>query len=803
MKEYTLTTHQSRHRNSRKQKIRSTQMNTEIILTLSILGVVIILFITEVVRSDLVALLTLSALALAGLVTPTEALSGFSSPAVVTVWAVFILSAGLSRTGVASWMGQQVIRLGKDRENRTLLVLMIAAAVLSAFMNNVGVTALLLPVSLDISRRTQRPPSQVLIPLAFSSLLGGMTTQIGTPANILVNDTLVDFGFEPLSLFDFAPFGSVVTLIGIVYLLTIGKRFLPHRDMAQEFHQQSIDMTDAFAIEERLFVITLPKDSKLDGRTLAESRFGSVLGLNVIAIKREGHTNLGPNPETRLRAGDRLLVTGRADHLLAWNKAPQFKILSYNIPPEYLTSDEVVLMEASLTPGSSLIGKNLEQLHFRQQYGGVVISICRDGSPIHYRLETIILQQEDRLLMLISPRQAEILKENNEVDLVPTDAKSYDLASALRLIKIPPGSHLIGQTIAESHLGDAYRMGVMGILRDHKMILIPVANETINTGDQLLVKVRPESITTLESLHSLKIDTRSHPTYGDMESESVGLLEVVISPQSSLPGKTLREVHFRERYGLSVLAIWRSGTTRRSGLRDRKLRFGDALLLFGPREKLRILTTEAEFIPLTVESQLPARIQKAPIAAVLMLAVVTAVGLGYLPVALAAVIGGALMVLSGSLKMNEAYSAIQWNAVFLIAGMLPLGIAMQTSGTAQFLATEMVSILEPYGTQALIAGLFLLTVLASQVMPNPVVTVLMAPIALSTAQGLNLSPYTFVMVVAVAASSAFLSPVGHPSNILVMGPGGYKFTDYIKVGIPLVFLTLLLAIFVLPYFWPL
>jgi di/tricarboxylate transporter len=550
-------------------------------------------------------------------------------------------------------------------------------------------------------------------------------------------------------------------------------------------------------------VITVPENSQLDGRTLGQSRFGSVLGLNVIGVMREGHTNLGPNIETVLRGGDRLLVTGRADRLLAWNETPQFKILSYHISPEYLTSDEVRLVEASLPEGSAMVGKTPEELHFRQKYGGVVIALWRDGEPVHYGMESIVLKQEDKLLMLVSRRQAETLTSNHDLVLEETTGRRYRLEEALTLIKIPPGSHLINRTIVESHLGDAYRMGVYGILRDGNVILMPVPNETILSDDQLLVKIRPESIATLESLHELKIDKEARPSYADIESETVGLLEVVISPQSSLPGKTLREVHFREKYGLSVLAIWRGGTTKRSGLRDMPLRFGDALLVFGPREKLQLVSTEPDFIALTEEAQQPPRLEKAPISAVLMLAVVISVGVGWLPIAVAAVIGGALMVLSGSLRMSEAYRSIRWNAVFLIAGMLPLGIAMQTSGTANFLATEMVSMLLPFGTQALIAGMFLLTVLASQVMPNPVVTVLMAPIALSTANDLGFSPQAFVMVVAVAASAAFLSPVGHPANILIMGPGGYKFGDYIKVGLPLVLLTLLLAVFVLPLFWPL
>jgi len=778
-------------------------MSQEIILTLAILGGVMLLFITEIISADLVALLTLSVLAVTGLVTAEEALSGFSSSAVVTVWAVFILSAGLSRTGVAAWLGRHVLRMGGGGEIRMMLVIMVASAVLSGFMNNVGVTALMLPVVLDISRRTNRPPSRMLMPLAFSSLLGGMTTLIGTPANILVSDILTDFGLEPFQLFDFAPFGIVVTLAGIIYMLTFGRVLLPSRDIAREFQEQPHEMSEEFAIEERLFVISLPEDTKLDGRTLVQSRLGSVLGLSVVGLMRSGHTNLSPDSHTKLHGGDKLLVTGRSDRLEAWTKSVQFKILSHGLLPEYLVSDDIRLMEFSLEPGSPLLGQTLEQLHFRQRYGGIVVALWRDGKPIHHRMESIILQPQDKLLMMVSRRQAKYLESGSDLVLRETAAREYNLEQALFLIKVMPGSNLVNKTIAESHLGDAYMMGVLGIIRDGKTILMPVANETLQTDDQLLIKTRPESIDILESLQELKIEKDIHPKYSDIESDQIGLLEVVISPQSSLPGKTLRETHFREKYGLSVLAIWRGGTTKRSGLRDMQLRFGDALLVFGPRDKLNLLGTEPDFLPLTEAAQPAPLIRKAPLAAALMLGVVLLVGFGVLPISIAAVTGGALMLLSGCLDMNEAYRAIEWKAIFLIAGMLPLGIAMQTSGTAQFLASEMVTRLEPFGTKVLISGLFLLTVLASQVMPNAVVTVIMAPIALSTATDMRISPYALVIVIAIAASASCLSPVGHPSNILIMGPGGYKFSDYIKVGIPLVLVTLVLTLFVLPMFWPL
>ena len=233
------------------------------------------------------------------------------------------------------------------------------------------------------------------------------------------------------------------------------------------------------------------------------------------------------------------------------------------------------------------------------------------------------------------------------------------------------------------------------------------------------------------------------------------------------------------------------------------LRFGDALLLHGARSKMRLLADEPEFIVLTEEASKTTRANKAPIALSIMAAVVISVGLGVIPIEIAAVAGAAFMVLSGTINMEEAYRSIEWQAVFLIAGMLPLGIAMENSGAATYLAEVVVNFVGPYGNAALMAGFFGLTMLASQVMPNPVVVVLVAPIALSTAAGLNLSPYAVMILVALAASSTFLSPIGHPANILIMGPAGYRFKDFIKVGLPLTLLIMVVSLLFLPVFWPL
>ena len=321
----------------------------QIALVLAILSLAVALFVTERLAVDLVALLVLGSLALTGLVTPVEALSGFSNPAVVTVAAVFVLSGALSRTGVASAVGRQILRFAGTSEVQLVVVIMLTAGALSAFMNNVGVAALLLPVVMDIARRTNRPPSRLLIPLAFGALLGGLTTLIGTPPNILVSDALSDAGLGSFQMFDYAPVGLVVMLVGVAFMALVGRHLLPSRDMVKEFSTpDQTDLGKFYNLRERLFAIRLPVNSVLAGRSLAESRLGSALGLNVIAIVRDGQTELSPDPGTLVHAGDKLLVEGESDELA--NLSGRRHILVEDDSPavEKLFSDEVALGEVRL-----------------------------------------------------------------------------------------------------------------------------------------------------------------------------------------------------------------------------------------------------------------------------------------------------------------------------------------------------------------------------------------------------------------------------------------------------------------------
>ncbi len=782
-------------------------MTPSIALVLLILIVAVVLFVTEKLRMDLVALLVLSLLAVTGLVTPAQALSGFSNPAVVTVWAMFIISAGLSLTGIAGVLGQQVLRLSGASEVRLIVVIMLTAGGLSAVMNNVGVAAMLLPVVIDIARRTGRPASRLLMPLALGSLLGGLTTLIGTPPNLLVSDAARSFGLPPFRMFDFAPIGLTLLFAGVLYMVLIGRHLLPARDVVRETAVHSAaDLTTQYHLGERIFTIQLPADSPLVGKSLADSRLGSALRLHVVAILRNGQTQLAPSPAEILQARDRLVVQGRRETLQELGQQPLF-VIEEGLPELFESViQQIDVAEVRLAPNASLIGQTLFQAEMRRQYHVNVLAILRQGQVRYTNLPDTRLQAGDLLLLQGERASLEALAETDHFsDVAFLDAADlqnrYHLRDLFLALSLPAESPLVGHTLAESRLGDAFNLTVLGIRRDGETHLMPGPDMVLAANDMLLVKGAPEELALLQGLQSLEIEAQSLPDLNGLESEAVGLAEVILSPYSSLEGKSLRQLHFREKYSLSVLAIWRGGEAYRTNLRDMALRFGDAILVYGSRDKLRLLRAEPDFLLLTEPKSDPLRLQKAPIALLIMAVVLLPVLLGWLPISIMAVVGASLMILTRCLSMDEAYRAIEWRGVFLIAGMLPLGLAMEQTGAARLLADGVITAVGGYGPRVAMAAIVTLTAVGTQFIPTAALVVLMAPIAYNTALDLGISPLALMMALAMAASSSFASPVSHPANVMIMGPGGYRFTDYVKVGLPLTFIVLVLVVLLVPILW--
>lgn len=786
-------------------------MSGEIVFVLAVLVAVMVFLVTEWMPLEVLSLLVLGVLAIAGMVRPLDALAGFSSPAVVTIWAVFILSGGLTRTGVANILGRQLLKIAGRKPSLLIVTIMLVAGLLSSFMNNVAVAALMLPVVMDLSRKAGYSPSALLMPLAYGTLLGGLTTLIGTPPNILVSEALRENGLSPFKLFDFTPIGLTVMLSGTAFVALVGTRLLPSRTRAMEAAESRRDFRPQYELQERLFQIRIPRDSALVGRTLARSRLGSAFGLNVVSITRGNRSLLAPDIAEVIQADDLLIVEGRLDRIRELNHWGQLTLESDTAGVEALYACGMQVAELQLAPDSTYVGRTLSEIGFRNLFALNVLAIQRDGRPIEEDLKAQPLKADD--ILLVQGPASHLANFENHPELLPPRPldpsrlkRTTPLDERVRLLRVPEDSRLIGLSLGESRLGDTVDVQILCIVRKDGTGLIPQSSDTFETSDRVVAFGASDmiSILLMKGLEGVFIqDPSFHAEPSMIEDEHVGLVEVMLSPHSVLSGLTLRQIHFREKYGLTVLAIWRKGRAYRSGLRDMPLEFGDALLLYGHWEKLSVLGREPDFLVLTETVQEPPREEKAKVALAIMAAVLLPVILGWVPIYIAVVIGAALMILCRCLSMEEAYRYIEWRAVFLIAGMLPLGTALDQSGAARLLAEGVVGVLGPFGPYAVLFGLLVITFAATSIIPTSALVVLMAPIALKTSTSLGISPYALLMGIAMAASASFTSPISHPANVLVMGPGGYRFVDYVKVGVPLTLLVLAVLMVTLPVLWPL
>ena len=596
-------------------------MTPQIALTLAIIVGALIIFGTEKLRVDVVALLVLLTVGLTGLVGVEEVFAGFSNSAVITVWAVYIVSGGLFKTGVADILGKFILRLSGKNEMRLIAVIMLTCGLMSAFMNNVGATAMLMPAVISVGKQTNIPVSKLLIPLSFSSLLGGKMTLIGTPANILATSIVKRYGLPTFGFFDFTPIGVVVLATGILYMVFIGRRFLPIRQPPGTGTPEIKGQLRHYISEVRVH-----PDGTLAGNTLLESKLGADYDLTVIALVRGAKTIIELERNTIIEKDDILLIEGSAENLL---------------------------------------------------------------------------------------------RARNDLGLV-------------------------------------------------------TANES-----------------------------KRHAELDKLSEEEIGIIEATLAPRSSMVNRSLRSMNFRERYGFTVLAVRRQGEILTKRLRSIRFQFGDDLLLQGPRDRMAELEEKNDFLVLEPLEIPESRRRKMPIAIGLMLLVIVLALFAGLDIAIAMVIGAVGMVLSGALSMDEAYDSIDWRTVFLVAGMLPLGTAMETTGTARYIADLMLGAIGGLGPMAALAGMYLLAALVTQPMSNAAAMVLVVPIALDTALSLGANHLTFTLAVVIGAATSFLTPVGHKANVLVFGPGGYKFFDYARVGALLTVFLFIATMITLPIFFPL
>ncbi len=588
-----------------------------------ILGLILlalVLFAMEVVRPDIVALGVAMVLLLTGTVSIEVGFSGFSNPAVITVIAMFILSEGIVKTGITDKIAGYLIRLGGDNPVILTVLVMLTVGVMSAFMNNIGATAVLLTAVYAISQKTGYPASKLLIPLSFGSLLGGLTTLIGTPPNLLVSMAMEDAGFEGFKMFDFFPTGSVILLAAIIYMAFIGRRIIPERKASGDYLNQ-------YQLTDYLTEIFIKPNSSLAGKTLQQSDLAKEFEITVLQIHRMENNKEGvilPRHDTLLEENDHLIVEGNITRLLQFKDNNRFEISAERkFDDASLKGDNVVIAEVAIAPNANIIGQSIKRVDVRRRFGVLAMA-----------------------------------------------------------------------------------------LRRQERVIAKYTNVLLDTGDVLLVQGTQEAIVRLaENPNFLVVNRLEHETRNT---------------------------------------------------------------------------------------------NKAPFALAIMFIIITAASTGILHISTAGFLGVLLMILTNCLKPQDIYRAVEWRVVFLIAFMMPLGIAMNDdhSGTARWLSNHIVGFAGDYGPYFLLACLFIFTTLITEVMSNAAAAVLIAPIGVSIALGMNLEPHPFMMAIAIGASTTFLTPIGHQANVLVYGVGGYRFTDFTKVGLPLNIIIFTVSMLIIPLVWP-
>jgi di/tricarboxylate transporter len=378
-------------------------------------------------------------------------------------------------------------------------------------------------------------------------------------------------------------------------------------------------------------------------------------------------------------------------------------------------------------------------------------------------------------------------------------ASMYDIEKSLCELRVLPGSPLAGLSLQQGEWGQRLGLTVVGLARDGHIHVAPHREETVRAGDVILAQGSPRP----EALEPAGVQLLSEPPVPlRVTDEEVVLGEAVLSPHARILGKSLRELHFREKYNLNVLALWRQGQPTLTGVADQSLHPGDALLLQGSAMQLRLLREDRDFILLEEDPEAVYRPHRAWLAAAIGLVTLVTAAMGWLPISIATLAGAVLMLLTGCLTMDEAYRSVEWRAIFLIAGMWPLGTAITSTGLASALAGTLLRLSSGAGPLVLAALLMLVaTVLNQLIAGQAAVPIILAPIGLAIAQAAGMDPRGMAMAVALGSSLAFPTPIGHPVNTLVMGPGGYSFRDFLRVGAPLTLLILVVCLIGLRLFW--
>ncbi|MGE7691843.1 SLC13 family permease [Lysinibacillus sp. NPDC097214] len=613
----------------------------QLTLTFLILGATIFAFVTNKVRADLVAIVSLLAFVITDILTPAEALAGFSNSVVLMIAGLFVVGAGILRTGLAGMAGQLLLKWSGNSELKLFVLLLIIVGSVGAFMSNTGTVALMMPIVVSIAISMKISPSKFLLPLSYVASLSGLMTLIASPTNLIVSQLLVDRGYNKLGFFEVTPIGIVGMIVGITYLVLVRNILLP-------------------------------------------------------------------NEKSRTQT--------KAD----------------------------------------------------------------------YRL---------------SPKKI---------------IKQYDLNNRLFKVFVPEDSSIIDATLAELKLPAKYTLCMMKIHRRSQegINFLPVTYQemagptsVIHAKDELYVQGEEENIRRFASDYSLEMQELAEGEADELVSKHLGIAEVLLTPNSSFINKTVSTLGFREKYNLNIIGINRRGGYKLQDMVMHKLKFGDAILVQGAWDEILLLARETQDVVVVGQpkehASVAAATGKAGIAGVIMLLMIVLMAFEIFPAVISVMIGAVLMILTGCLRnMEDAYSNMNFESIVLVAAMLPMATALEKTGGMVILSDGIINALGDYGSYGVLVGVYILTAIFGQFISNTATAVLFAPIAMNAAIAMEASPTTFMIAVAVAASMAFVTPIASPTNALVMTAGGYKFMDFVKVGIPLQVVMFIVMMLAIPFFFP-
>ena len=614
--------------------------------TLIILLVSSLLFMSGKVRSDLVAMCSLVLLVLLGILSPEEALSGFSDKVVVMMIGLFVVGGAIFQTGLAKMISSKILRLAGDSEVKLLILVMFVTAFIGAFVSNTGTVALMMPIVVSMAMSGNISSSRLLMPMAFASSMGGMMTLIGTPPNLVIEGELVKNGYEKLTFFSFTPVGIICLIVGLLVLIPASKFFLSKKGTSKSDTKKGgkslNDLVGEYQLSKSLYRVLVPENSLFRGKTLKEINLSQRYHISVLEIRRKSTTN---NP--------------------------------------------------------------------------------------------------------------------------------------------------------------FFKTGTQEVVN---------ADTVVNEGDILYLRGEFEAIEQMNAENHLSFLDAHHPEQrlpNELHFHDIGIAELLIMPASKLVNSPIKDSKLREHFGLNILGIQRKDSYILQNLKDEKMHAGDILLVQGTWDHIAKLDAERSQLvvlgqPLAEASKVTLT-HKAPIAALIMVAMVVAMMFDFIPIApvTAVLIASLLMVISGALRNIEAaYKTINWESIVLIAGMLPMALALEKTGVSALVSNTLVSSLGDKSPYILLAGVYFTTSLMTMFISNTATAVLLAPIAMKTAISLGLQPQPFLFAVAVGASMCFASPFSTPPNALVMSAGRYTFIDYVKVGLPLQIIMGVVMVLVLPLLFP-